>query len=600
MVLADVLLSPLGLVALAALVPLALLYLVRPDPERTELPTLRFLVEEEGRDSTNPLLERLRRNLLLVLQALVVVALALALATPYVTVPQSEAVDRTVLVVDTSASMATETGSGTRFAAALAAASGEVTGTTSVVAAGPSPRVVLRDGSRRAAEEALSSLSVTDAGGDLRAALAQASALADENARIVVLSDFAGDTAWRDEVTAARARGLSVALRQFDGGGGDNVGIVGRSFSGSEVTLTVRNFGDRRATRTLSLGRERRRVTLAPGDLATVTLPVPAGGGEARLTPGDSFPTDDVAYVAAPADATVDVLLFTNDRNRYLVTALEVVDAVSLTVAEPPTTVDREYDVVLYGDVEPDRLLRGSVRTGRETVEAGGGAGVLAAREMPTDTYGDLLLIEPERVGTAPTVGEVADDELTRDIDFPPPGEYVNGSLRRGRSLVATGEGAPLLAVDDRGAGRVLYYGYVDESSPFKFNYQYPVFWKRAAFYLAGREPLPELNRATNERLTFANETTVVTPSGETTGRSVPLVEAGFYRVGDRRVGASLYSASESDVAADPIARGGDGGGVSAGTEERRVPRPLDGPVALAALALLVVELGYLRRRGDL
>jgi hypothetical protein len=599
MVLGDVFLSPLGLAALAALVPLALLYLIRPDPERVELPTLDFLVEDEGRDSTNPLVERLRRNLLLLLQALVIVALALALATPYVTVPEREAVDRTVVVVDTSASMATETGDGTRFEAAVAAARGATTGTTSVVVAGPDSRVVLRDGTRRAAEDALSRLSVADAAGDLRGAMVQASTLAGENARIVVLSDFAGDGAWRDEVTAARARGASVVLRQFDGGGADNVGIVDRSFSGSEVTLTVRNFGDRPATRTLALGGARREVRLGSGDLTTVTLPVPAGGGEARLTPGDSFPTDDVAYVGAPSDAAVDVLLLTNDRNRYLFAALDVIDAVDLSVANPPTTVREEYDVIVYGDVESDRLLRGTVQAGRETVERGGGVAVTATDDLPAETYGDLLLLSPGSVGTNPTIGAVADDDLTRDIGFPPPSEYVTGSLRSGRALVRTSGGAPLLAVDGRGSGRVLYYGYIEESSPFRFNYQYPVFWKRAVFYLAGRDPLPALNRATGERLTFDNETTVTTPEGEVTGRTVGLLDAGFYRVGDRRVGASLYSAAESDVTADPVDAGG-GAGTGGGVEERRVPRPLDGAIALVALALLGAELCYLRRRGDL
>ncbi|MFB6080690.1 MAG: BatA domain-containing protein [Haloferacaceae archaeon] len=600
MVLGDAFLSPLGLAALLGLVPLVLLYLIRPDPQRLDLPTLRFLVESEGQDSTNPLWERLRRNALLALQALVVIALALALATPYVTVPQRQAVDRTVVVVDTSASMATRTGDGgTRFGAAMAAARDAVTGTTSVVVAGPDPHVVVRDGTRRAARDALDGLSVVDAGGDLRAALVQAESLAGENARIVVVSDFADDSAWRDEVAAARGRGVSVVLRQFARGGENNVGIVDRSFSGGNVTLTVRNFGDQRATRTLTLGGRSRDVRLAPGDVATVELPVPAGGGEARLSPSDSFPTDDSAYLAAPADAAVDVLLLTNHRNRYLTTALQVIDPVDLTVATPPTTVEKNYDVIVFGDVDPDRLLRGTVGAGRDTIERGGGVAVLATDDMPVDTYGDVLLLDPSGVRTNPTIGGVSESDLTRGIDFPPPSEYVAGSLRSGRPLVSTSDGTPLVATEDRGTGRVLYYGYIEDTSPFKFNYQYPVFWKRAIFYLAGRDSLPALNHATGDRLTFDRETTVATPDGTVMGRAIRLTDAGFYRVGDRRIGASLYSAAESDVAARSVTAG-DGVGGAASEERRRVPRPLDGPVALAALALVGGELLYLRRRGDL
>jgi hypothetical protein len=99
--------------------------------------------------------------------------------------------------------------------------------------------------------------------------------------------------------------------------------------------------------------------------------------------------------------------------------------------------------------------------------------------------------------------------------------------------------------------------------------------------------------------LTFPSETTVETPSGSVTGRTVPLDDAGFYATGNRRVGASLYSAAESNVTSPSFdVGGGDGSGIRTETEE--VPRPLDGAVGLLALGILVVELAYLRRRGDL
>jgi hypothetical protein len=594
--LADVLLSPLGLLALAALVPLTVLYLIQPDPTTVELPTLRFLVEDDGTDSANPLLERLRRNLLYLLQALAIVLFALALSTPYVTVPREQTVDETVIVVDASASMGTTTDGTTRFDRAISAAQGEMSETVSVVVAGASPRVLLRDGSREDARRALDEAAVADVEGDLRSALAQATAVAGENARVVVVSDFADDSAWRDEVYAARAGGLAVELRQF-GGGTNAAGIVDRSFSGRRVTLTVRSYAETPITRTLTLGGERREIELDPGDVTTVELPVPAGGGEARLTPGDGFPTDDVAYVAAPPDATVDVLLLTNDRNRYLATAFDVVEAVDLTVKQPPTAVREEYDVVVYSNVREDRLLDSNLQAGTNTLERGGGVAVQAQSDMPA--YGDLLLLDPGTVGTNPSIGRVAEDELTRGVNFPPPNEYVRGDLRSGRALVATTNGTPLLAVAERDGGRLLYYGFVEEQSAFKYDVTYPVFWKRAVFYLAGRDPLPALNRETGERLTFGTDTSVETPSGRVTGRTVVLDDAGFYATEGRSVGASLYSPVESNVTA-PSLDDGDDGGVGVRTETERVPRPLDGAVGLLALGVLLAELAYLRRRGDL
>ena len=599
MALADAFLAPLGLAALLAVVPIVVLYLVQPDPRRVELPTLRLLLDDAERDASNPLLERLRRSLLLVLQLLVVVALALALAGPYVSVSESQTVEETVIVLDGSASMGVQTDGGTRFTAAVAAAREATTGTNAVVFAGRESRIVLRSGGGDEVARTLDELAVVDTPTDLGAAISQAASIAGENARIVVLSDFADDTGWTGAVRSARARDLQVDLRQFAGGGAANVGIVDRSFTGSNATLSVKNFGDAAVTRSVTLGNQRRSVTLGPGDLERVSLAVPAGGGRARLSPGDDFPTDDAAYVAAPADPTVDVLLLTNDRNRYLATALSVIDEVDLTVDQPPTTVADGYDVVVYSNLDPERLLRSNVEAGRDVIEAGGGVAVVA-QPSPPDRLGDLLLLAPSGVASNPSVGRVTTGELTRGIDFPPPERYLTGTLRAGTPLVRTGDGTPLVATQQRGAGRVLYYGTVVGDDPFRFNYQYPVFWKRATFYLAGRDPLPTLNRETGGRLRFANETSVETPDGTVSARLVPLDRVGFYATGGRRIGVSLYSEAESDVAAQSLDARDDGTGVTSREEERRVPRPLTPFVALGALLVAVGELAYLRRRGDL
>jgi hypothetical protein len=599
MALSDVFLTPLGLVTLLAVVPLVILYLVQPDPRRIELPTLRLLLDDDERDASNPLLERLRRSLLLLLQLLVVVGLAVALAGPYVSVSESQTVEETVIVLDGSASMGVEADGGTRFSAAVATARGVTTGTNTVVFAGAESRIVLRSGGSDEVDGALDGLAVVDAPTDLGAAISQAASIAGENARIVVLSDFADDAGWTDAVRSARARDLQVDLRQFAGGGTANVGIVDRAFSGRNVTLSVKNFGSQRVTRSVTLGNQRRSVSLGPGDLERVSLTVPAGGGRAELSPGDDFPTDDAAYLAAPSDPTVDVLLLTNDRNRYLTTALSVVDEVRLTVDQPPTTVEGDYDVILYSNLDSERLLRGNVEAGRDLLDAGGGVGVLA-QSSPPALLGDLLLLSPSGVGANPSLGPVATDDLTRGVDFPPPERYLRGSLDAGTALVQTRNGTPLVATQQRGPGRVLYYGYVVNDDPFRFNYQYPVFWKRATFYLAGRDPLPTLNRETGSRLQFANETRVGTPDGTVSARVVPLDRTGFYATETRRIGVSLYSEAESDVAAEPLESRSDDTGVTTREEERQVPRPLTPFVALAALLVAVGEVAYLRRRGDL
>jgi hypothetical protein len=217
---------------------------------------------------------------------------------------------------------------------------------------------------------------------------------------------------------------------------------------------------------------------------------------------------------------------------------------------------------------------------------------------MP-ERYGDLLLLEPGPVRTAATVRPPAATELTRGIEFQPPDEYVSGSLREGQTLVELGDGTPLVATADRDGGQILYYGYIEDSSSFKFNYQYPVFWKRAVFELGNREPLPALNYETGDTVSFGVDT-VEGPTGPVAGPSVTFRETGFYTAPGRQISASLLDDRESDTAVEPIdARGGATGNLT--REERRsVPQPLSEFLAVAGLFVVLLEIGYIRYRGDL
>jgi hypothetical protein len=597
--LAAFFLRPIGLAALAVALPIVILYLVRPDPQRYRLPTLRFLSEDTGEDSTNAVLERLQRNVLLLLQLLVLLALAASIATPYVTVAESTTIEETVVVVDATASMQTSSDGQMRFQRAVATARDEITETTSIVVVGADTRIPLRGGDPEQARSTLDGLRATDAPGDLRAGITQATSIAGEGARIVVLSDFAGAD-WGTAVEAARARDRRVALQQF-AGGEENVAITDRTFDGQEVTLTVSNFGNASVQRELNLGRQSESFELSGGDVTTVTFDVPAGGGTATLSPGDALSADDEAYVAAPSDPTVDTMLVTNDRNRYLATALSVIDAVELQTVEPPApdAPVGEQDVVVFSNVDGQRLLGGTVESAGAVAADGGGVAIQSQPDVGSVDYRDLLLIQPTGTGEAPALRQPTNDPITRGITFPPPQRFVRGSLTRGESLVETSDGSPMVATARHENGRLVYYGYIENASSFKYNYQYPVFWKRVVFYLAGRQSLPQLNHVTGDRLRFDGGGIVSTPEGQTNGSSVLATQAGWYgQEGGDRHGVSLLSPSESDVRTTPLDARSDGA-PEPRDEERYVPQAVTHWVALAGLLLGVLELGYLKRRGD-
>jgi hypothetical protein len=599
MQLADVLQTPTGLLALLALVPLVVLYLIKPDPRELRLPTLQFLADDEGDGGATPVLERLTRNLLFLLQVLVILALALSLASPTASLTQERGADSTVIVLDASASMATETGSGTRFGAAKAAARDSLGTETTLIVTGGETATVVDDAPAQRASEAVESVSITDGPGDLRSAISRAAAAVGPESHVVVLSDFVDQSSWQSAVRATRARGATVELRQFDRGGGDNAGFVAREVTEQRVTLTVANFGTTDIERTVAFAGESASVSPAPGDAASVSFPLPSDGATAELSGDDDFPTDDTVPVAAPSNPTVDVVLLTNDPNRYLVTALEVNNAVSLTVKRPPTTITEEYDVFLFGEVRADAVLDSTIEAARSTATGGGGVAVLTQDDVGSVGYGDLLAIDPQGVGEEPQLGSVTRHPLTAGFDFSPPARYIRGNTSDGRALVSYDDGSPLLAVGSRGAGRVLYYGYLPNETAFTSGYRYPVFWKRAVFFLADRPQAASLNRQTGQRLTVGANTTITRPDGTEVTGSALLDRQGYYAAGSQRYSAALLTQAESNVTApsiEEIASENDSGATT--TQQQSVDlTPL---VAALAGLLVFVELAFLRYRGDL
>ena len=582
--------------------PLILLYILQPDPEKLKVPTMEFLpnIDEEG--GTNPVLEKLRRNLLLLLQIAVLILAALALGAPFIEVTQSEAAEETVIVLDATASMAVEDGGDTRFERAVEHAADEVTGTTSVVVVGSSTNVVVERGSASEASAAVDAVRRTDASGSLADGISRGASLGGDESRLVVVSDFSDDSDWERSIQEARAQGVAVDLTQYSGGGEDNVGIVDLSFAGDRVTVEVANFGDEPAERDVSFEGQTESVVLQPGDFDSVSFDIPPGGGTVELSPGDSFPTDDTAYVAGHPDR-LDVLVVTSSENRFFLAALDSMRDVEYETAEPPVPSfdGTDYDVVVFDTVNADRLLDRTVRSARDTVNAGGGVVVVAQEDLSDleGTYGDLLPVEAGGTTAGDGVKVVSGESFVRDIDFPVPREHVEAELTDGRALVESASEDPLIATAEVGNGRTVYYGFMQDATDFHNSFRYPVFWRNALYHATSRERLSSMNRDTGDTLSFAVERTVGTPDGEETGATVVMDRAGFYEAGAAVYSANLLDSQESDVSAPDVDRT-PAGQTAQQTLEERVPLDLTPYAAVAALIFVLAELGLMRYRGDI
>src|SRR5687767_4558266 len=186
----------LGLAAIS--VPIIILYMLRlRRREVTVSSTMLWQRLMQDREANAPW-QRLRRNLLLLLQLLILAALVFALARPFLPVP-TVAAGSVALLIDASASMNTvdQPGGTTRFEAAQATArelANELAAdqVMTVIAVGAVPQVLTPPTNDRAAlREAINRAEPTAATADWEAALAlgAASIAGHDEMALVVLSD---------------------------------------------------------------------------------------------------------------------------------------------------------------------------------------------------------------------------------------------------------------------------------------------------------------------------------------------------------------------------------------------------------------------------
>lgn len=318
--------NPAGLWLLGLLGPLLLLYVLKVRRERVRVSST-WLWQAAVRDmlAKSPW-QRLRGRFLLIVEALALLALALAFARPALRGGHLDS-EHLALVLDASASMLAESGAETRFDAAKAAALrllGALPPGADVllIEAGSEPRVVgPADRDLARVRSRLSALSALGVEGHLDAAIALAGeqlAQRAGNRRIVVISDAEGlaaalpptrvpvsvvkvgepvDNAAIVRIEVGRAAGSRGAITA------DRVEVFTElaSFAAKprDVFVTLKQ----RSSPTVLASRKLR---LEPGQKAPVVLSFEAAPSDAgtglivELSPRDALPVDDRAFGRVP------------------------------------------------------------------------------------------------------------------------------------------------------------------------------------------------------------------------------------------------------------------------------------------------------------
>ncbi|MHB8758041.1 MAG: vWA domain-containing protein [Bacillota bacterium] len=365
--------SPAALGFAAAVLPIILLYVLKLRRKEVRLSST-LLWRQLVRDfQANAPWQRLRRNLLLYLQILIVAFLTLALARPYILTARSGAGD-TIVIMDLSASMAADDVTPTRLARAQGAVEQLIArmgpkDTMSIIGMGPLPRVLIagsRD--RRALGAALADGAAVNGSADLGKALSLADSMARGKSDVRVL--LIGDGGYAD-LGPDFPLTLPVTYVPI-GGAAENVALAGLSARsvGSHTVAMVRviNHGHQPAQVDLTLKVDgslhaARQVALAAGEEKDVfweDIPPSARTLQAHVTAGGALKADDDAFAVIAQDGAAKVLLVTKG-NLFLERALTLYPGVDLYKVTPEEYRAQDYDLYVFDGFVPPALPKGNI-----------------------------------------------------------------------------------------------------------------------------------------------------------------------------------------------------------------------------------------------
>ncbi|PYN21923.1 MAG: hypothetical protein DMD76_20615 [Candidatus Rokuibacteriota bacterium] len=366
-------LSPLAFAILGVAAPLVLLYFLKVRRRERRVASLMLWGAELRDREASTFFQRLQRDPLLLLQLLALIALALALARPVVTVT-GEGARKVVVVLDTSASMKARDVSPSRFDAARSEAASLVRrlgegAEIMVIEAGVQPHVTAALGRDR--DRALSAIRAArprDLPQRLPEALRTARALVgiDPRAEIHVFTDGAFVMGQTPEMTDPRIRWVGVGRRGY------NVGIVSLSIRktyygsfGYQAFVSLVNHSPEAQTFDFALSIDdqmiaEKSLTLEPSVRRSIVLPFAHQGGgtvTAKIGVNDDLATDNVAYAVIPPPKKIAVTLV-SPGNLFLEKVLRTDPTVALEVKTPEQYQGGmgEADVVVLDSSAPPKV----------------------------------------------------------------------------------------------------------------------------------------------------------------------------------------------------------------------------------------------------
>ncbi len=620
----DYFLNPPGLYALFSLIPLVLLYLVKPRPQEKKIPSLMFFLKDIGRENSLAFFRRLYQDWLFILQLLVLILISTAIAKPYLEVSEKLLADNSIIVLDASASMQTKYDSGTRFDEAIKQAKNNLGSKNTLILVKSTPEVVYQDESASTVRAYLNNLKPSETTTSLYTTLLTAADyIKGDHTQVIALSDFIDTDTEADLNTAKRALESKGAAVEFIpiASPARNIGIIDADVGEQKTAIRIKNYNDQTQTATVNINDLHEPVTIPANGIEIFTFTTPSSVSKLTLDVDDDFSVDNNLYLSAPSNRTLRILFITNQEDKLTQQNIYIAfDVIGKTTSyhmktetlDPPKAHNIDQDIILIDRVDKSLLLPGTIKSIKERVENGGTLIVLPQEDLGAIDFQGLLPVtikNKDTVGSdienvlCPTTQQASSEGekcLTKDIQFGHATEYLASDPVDSTTLIAKSkkDGGPLIVLKKQGAGYVIYYGLNDEKSSFRTNIYYPIFWKRIFDLITATQDVHDLNKKSGSTLSLGKNEAVKTPDGRIIRDLLRFDNTGTYTLKDKVIAINLLSEQESDVGGKFTLHDDD----AKKTEniDRKVEKEVTEYAIYILLALLFIELFFIKFRGDL
>jgi hypothetical protein len=569
----------LGLVALAGVIPLIIIYLLRPRPKNIILPSLLFVrrISQNMLDSRRTLSKRIT-DPLFYLQMLTLILLSIAIAGPLIDDVKADA-QKVIIIMDSSASMTSPDRTGEARSIAIDSLGEENT----IAAAESIPVVLAKDLNAKDAEKIITRMEARNTPSDVpKAILSAINEKENEYGKIVVISDFEN---WDGRVPEtytriANAKNMELEFRQV-GNKTANYAIVDGYLKDSndgsyEYTCTIRSFNDisvklevqlESESDTASSSKVSNSVQLAAyGSQQIKFSNIPQGISTVEILNEDTIPCDNIAYISIPEVKSKKILVLTDTDQAVskspLITAISLLPNVNVNVEKDLPAEFAEYDTIIINS----KYKPLSSRTVKEIVDyAESGKDLIvigneclynssAMHGLYSILPVDINSVEKEGSNTIETVG--SGKAIFDDVSFSE--VYLRKLLvtlpkEDTAVLVEAGESGPLVCMQNINEGTITYVGFSDTTENDAWNNfattpTYPVFWAKLLRYMWGIEDISETNVNTGRYQAFDQTVKINTPTETVSSDFVYYDECGLYYLNQKTIAANLYDSGESNT----------------------------------------------------